>query len=60
MHHELHAADFVEEPLYDERLLGRQNPQRGVTRSQIFDELLGRGFGNADLIPQPRKGIFAG
>src|ERR1700757_2553758 len=48
--HQLGATSFIKEALDDERVLGRQNAERGVTRGQVFDKLLGGGFGDTDLI----------
>ena len=36
---QLHAAGFVEEALEDDRLLGRQGPERGARRGQIIHQL---------------------
>jgi hypothetical protein len=42
--HELHAARFVEEALEDDRVLSREDAQRGVSGGEIGDDLFcGRG-----------------
>src|SRR6516164_5232877 len=57
MDHQLGATNFIEEALDDERVLRRQNTERGVTRDEVFDQLLCGRFGNADLIAKPGKRI---
>ena len=53
MDDQLHAADLVEEALEDDRVVGRQNPERRVRRGQIVDELIRGRLGDADLVDQP-------
>src|SRR5579871_636891 len=60
MHDELHAARLVEEALEHQGLVGRQTAERSARRRQIFDELLGRGLDDADLLDQPADGAVAG
>ena len=59
MDDQLHAAGFVEEALEHERVEGRQNPQRGVTRGQVFDQLLGGGLDDPGLVDQPAHDVLA-
>jgi hypothetical protein len=53
MDHELHAAGRVEEALEDDRLLRRQDAERGAGRGEILEELLGRRTDDADLVLEP-------
>ncbi len=58
MDDQLHAADRVEEPLEDQRVASRQNPQRCIGRSQIFDELACGRLGGGDFFDQPAQRRF--
>ena len=60
MDDELHAARLVEEAFEHDRVLRRQAAQRGMTRPQIFDQLLGGGRNNAKLVHQPAQRGRAG
>ena len=60
MDHQLHAAGFVEEALEHQDILGRQAAERGKPRRQVFDQLLGRGLGNADLLDEPAQCALSG
>ena len=55
MDDELHAARLVEEAFEHDRLLRRQAAQGGVTRPQVFHQLLGSGRNNAKLLHQPSQ-----
>ena len=58
MDDELHAAGLVEEALEHDRVLRRQAAQRGMRRGEIFDQLLGRGLGDAEVVHQPAQRVF--
>src|SRR5919108_4340718 len=57
---ELHAAGLVEEALEHERVLGREAPQRGVRRAQIFRYLFSRWLYGADLVLEPAQQLLGG
>src|SRR5205823_9814677 len=50
---QLHAADFVEEALEDDRVEGRQHAERGARRGEIFDDLARRAVVDADRVGEP-------
>ncbi len=47
MHDQLHAAGFVEKPLEDDRVVGRQYAERGVAGGEVFGKLPRRGLADA-------------
>ena len=54
MQDQLHSTRFVEEALEHERLLGRDDAEDLLGRSEILDHLPGRGLGQpGDLLRQP-------
>src|SRR6516225_9315320 len=59
MYDELHAARLVEEALQNDGILGRQTAQRRSSRTQVFDDLLGRRLADADRIDQPTQRALA-
>src|SRR6266571_4104411 len=57
MDDQLHPADRVEKALEDDRLLGRQHPERGMRRGEVFDELARRRIAESDLMCQPTQDL---
>ena len=57
---ELHAARLIEEPLEDDRVLGRQAAKGGGACGKIVDELIGRGRNDSDLLDEPAPGARSG
>ena len=53
MDDQLHAAGFVKEALQHERVLRRQAFKSGERGSQVLEQLLRGGFGDAKLADQP-------
>ncbi|MCY1350371.1 hypothetical protein D9M69_366010 [compost metagenome] len=56
MDDQLHAAGFVEEALHHQALLGRQRTEGGAGAGQVFDDLAGGGFAEAQFVGEPGDG----
>src|SRR5204863_4126364 len=52
---QLHAADFVEETLEDNRVEGRQDAERGAGGGEVFDDLARRAVVDADFLREPSE-----